>query len=317
MYVDSHCHLEGPKFAPDREQVLERAREADVEALVAIGNGAGPDDVGCGIRLAEKYSQWSMVPSASLGAGSGRWQQQIPRCARNDKSISRNDKTEQSARNEKDLPGGRPLRIYATIGIHPHEAALAEERHFAEMEKLARDPRVIAWGEIGLDYFYDHSPREVQQKVFVRQMELARAVKLPIVIHNRPSDNSENAWEDLFRLLREHWQSSGLGGILHCFTGTVEQARAGMDLGFMISFAGNVSYPKALSIREAAAQIPLERMLIETDSPYLAPVPRRGKRNEPAFVAETARHVGELRGMSGEEVGAATTETFYRFIGLH
>ena len=278
-YVDSHCHLEGPKFAQDREQVLARARQAGVEALVAIGNGSGPDDVACGIRLSEHY---------------GVAKQQIPRPARNDKSI----------------------RIFATIGIHPHEAALAEERHYGEMEKLARDPQVIAWGEMGLDYFYDHSPREVQQKVFVRQMELARAAKLPIVIHNRPSDHSENAWEDLFRLLREHWQSSGLGGILHCFTGTVEHARAGMDLGFMISFAGNVSYPKAVSIREAAAQISLERMLIETDSPYLAPVPHRGKRNEPAFVAETARHIGELRGMPGEEIGAATTENFFRFFGL-
>ena len=271
MYVDSHCHLEGPKFAQDREQVLARAREAGVEALVAIGNGSGPDDVACGIRLAEEYGLRSAVDG---------------------------------------------LKIYATIGVHPHEAALAEERHYGEMEKLARDPRVIAWGEIGLDYFYDHSPREVQQKVLVRQMELARAAKLPIVIHNRPSDNSENAWEDLFCLLREHWQSSGLGGILHCFTGAVKHARAGMDLGFMISFAGNVSYPKAVSIRKAAAQIPLQRMLIETDSPYLAPVPHRGKRNEPAFVAETARHIGELRGISGEEVGAATTENFYRFFGL-
>jgi TatD DNase family protein len=279
MYVDSHCHLDGPKFAPDREQVLARAREAGVEALVAIGNGSGPDDVACGIRLSEYYDTAK---------------QQVPRSARNDNSV----------------------RIFATIGIHPHEAALAEERHFEEMEKLARDPRVIAWGEIGLDYFYDHSPRPVQQKVFVRQMELARAARLPIVIHNRPSDNSENAWEDLFRLLREHWQSSGLGGILHCFTGAVAHARAGMDLGFLISFAGNVSYPKAVSIREAAAQIPLQQMLIETDSPYLAPVPHRGKRNEPAFVAETARHIGELREISGEEVGAATTENFYRFLRL-
>ena len=292
MYVDSHCHLEGPKFAHDREQVIARARAAGVEALLAIGNGRGPDDVECGIRLA---GQWSMVD--------GRWQQQTPplRSAQGSALCASADKS---------------LRIFATIGIHPHEAALAEERHFNEMEKLARDPQVIAWGEIGLDYFYDHSPREVQQKVFVRQMELARAAKLPIVIHNRPSDNSENAWQDLFRLLREHWQSSGLGGILHCFTGTVEHARAGMDLGFMISFAGNVSYPKAVSLREAAAQLPLQRILIETDSPYLAPVPHRGKRNEPAYVAEASRHIGELRGISGEEVGAATTENFYRFFGI-
>jgi TatD DNase family protein len=262
-----------------------------VEALVAIGNGRGPEDVGCGIRLAEEYGRWP--------AADGQRQQQIPRSARNDKT--------------KDLNG---VQIYATVGIHPHEAALAEERHFEEMEKLARDPRVIAWGEIGLDYFYDHSPRDVQQKVLVRQMELARAAKLPIVIHNRPSENSENAWEDLFHLLKEHWAASGLGGILHCFTGTVEHARMGMNMGFMISFAGNVSYPKALAIREAAAQILLERMLIETDSPYLAPIPHRGKRNEPAFVVETARHVGELRGISGEEVGAATTENFYRFFRI-
>lgn len=290
MYVDSHCHLEGPKFAQDREQVLARAREAGVEALVAIGNGSGPDDVACGIRLADQYDPSGVRHSA------GR-------------------KTSVLADSRQ--PSADGPRIYATIGIHPHEAALAEERHYGEMEKLARDPRVIAWGEIGLDYFYDHSPREVQQKVFVQQMELARSAKLPIVIHNRPSDNSANAWEDLLRLLREHWQSSGLGGILHCFTGTVEHARAGMDLGFMISFAGNVSYPKAVSIREAAAQVPLERMLIETDSPYLAPVPHRGKRNEPAFVVETALHIGELRGISAEEVGAATTENFYRFFGIH
>ncbi|HEX9120439.1 MAG TPA: TatD family hydrolase [Terriglobales bacterium] len=290
MYVDSHCHLEGPRFAQDREQVLARAREAGVEALAAIGNGSGPDDVACGIELADKFDPSGVRHSAGRQA---------------------------SVLADSRQPSADGPRIYATIGVHPHEAALAEERHYGKMEKLARDPRVIAWGEIGLDYFYDHSPREVQQKVFVRQMELARAAKLPIVVHNRPSDNSENAWEDLFRLLRENWQSSGLGGILHCFTGTVEHARAGMDLGFMISFAGNVSYPKAVSIREAAAQIPLQRMLIETDSPYLAPVPHRGKRNEPAFMAETARHIGELRGISGEEVGAATTENFYRFFGLH
>jgi TatD DNase family protein len=290
MYVDSHCHLDGPQFASDREQVIARAREAGVKAMVAIGNGSGPDDVACGIRLAEEYD----------AAGE---KQQIPPLRF----------TQGSA------PGAsadKSLKIYATIGIHPHEAALAEKHHFAEMEKLARDPRVIAWGEMGLDYFYDHSPRDVQQRVFVRQMELARAAKLPIVIHNRPSDNSDNAWEDLFRLLRDHWASSGLGGVLHCFTGNVEHARAGMDLGFMISFAGNVSYPKAISIRETAGQIPLERMLVETDSPYLAPLPHRGKRNEPAYVAETARHVGQLRGISGEEIGAETTENFYRFFGL-
>ena len=164
--------------------------------------------------------------------------------------------------------------------------SLRKQADFDELERLSKDPKVIAWGEIGLDYFYDHSPREVQQRVFVQQMEMARAAKLPIIIHNRPSDNSENAWDDLFRLLREHWASSGLGGVLHCFTGSVEHARAALDLGFMISFAGNITYPKAQNIRDAAAMAPLDRIFIETDSPYLAPVPHRGKRNEPAFVVE-------------------------------
>jgi len=206
--------------------------------------------------------------------------------------------------------------IYATIGIHPHEARMATDADFSELEQLARRPKVIAWGEIGLDYFYDHSPREIQQTVFIRQMELARKAKLPIVIHCRPSDRSENAWEDCLRLIAEHWASSGLGGILHCFTGAWAHARRALDLGFMISFAGNVTFPKAQQIRDAARQAPLERMLIETDSPFLAPVPHRGKRNEPAFVKETARQLGELRGLSSEEAGRHTAANFYRFFSL-
>ena len=209
--------------------------------------------------------------------------------------------------------------VYATVGVHPHEAALAKREDFDQLERLARDPKVVAWGEIGLDYFYDHSPRDVQQSVFVQQMEMARAARrggLPIIIHNRPSDNSENAWEDLFRLLREHWAPSGIGGVLHCFTGTIEHARTALDLGFMISFAGNITYPKAQNIRDAAQMAPLDRIFIETDSPYLAPVPHRGKRNEPAFVVEVARLIGELRGLTMEDTGRLTTENFRRFFGL-
>ena len=206
--------------------------------------------------------------------------------------------------------------VYATVGIHPHEAALAKQIDFDELERLTNDPKVIAWGEIGLDYFYDHSPRDVQQRVFIRQMEMARNAKLPIIIHNRPSDNSENAWYDLFRLLREHWASSGIGGVLHCFTGTVEHAHVALDLGFVISFAGNITYPKAQNIRDAAMVAPLDRIFVETDSPYLAPIPHRGKRNEPAFVIEAARKIGELRGLAMEEVGRQTTENFRSFFGL-
>ena len=206
--------------------------------------------------------------------------------------------------------------VYATVGIHPHEAGLAKQADFDELVTLAKHPKILAWGEIGLDYYYDHSPREVQQQVFLQQLELAKAAKLPIIIHCRPSDNSDNAWEDLLRLLRQNWQASGLGGVMHCFTGTVEQARASLDLGFVISFAGNVTYPRAQNIRDAASMVPLDRMFIETDSPYLAPVPHRGKRNEPAYVVEVARQIGELRGLDHVEIAQVTTENFYRFFHL-
>lgn len=206
--------------------------------------------------------------------------------------------------------------MYATIGIHPHEASLATEPVLQELEQLSQQPKVIAWGEIGLDYFYDHSPRDVQKLVFTKQMELARAAELPIVIHCRPSNNTADAWEDCLNLIRENWQSSGLGGVLHCFTGTWDHAKRALDMGFMISFAGNVTFPKAQQIRDAAKQVPLDRMLIETDSPYLAPVPYRGKRNEPAFVREAARQLGELRGFSTEQIGLQTTKNFHAFFSL-
>ncbi len=206
--------------------------------------------------------------------------------------------------------------VYATVGIHPHEAALAQQPDFDELQRLSRDPKVIAWGEVGLDYFYDHSPRDVQQRVFVRQMEMARAAKLPIIIHCRPSDNSQNAWDEVLRLIREHWAASGLGGVLHCFTGTLEHARAALDFGFMLSFAGNITYPKSQNIRDAAAMAPLDHIFIETDSPYLAPVPHRGKRNEPAFVVEVARQIAELRGLEMDAVGRQTTQNFYNFFKL-
>jgi TatD DNase family protein len=184
------------------------------------------------------------------------------------------------------------------------------------MELLARHPKVIAWGEIGLDYFYDHSPRQVQADVFSRQMQLARSAALPIVIHCRASSGSENAWDDTIRLLGKDWAASGLGGILHCFSGSSRHANAALELGFMISFAGNITFPKAQALREVAKQIPLDRLLIETDSPFLAPVPHRGKRNEPAFVRETARVLADIRGLSLEEVGEHTTRNFYRFFSL-
>jgi TatD DNase family protein len=214
-----------------------------------------------------------------------------------------------------DLDVGIPIAarhdwIYTTAGIHPHEAARAEERHFEKLRLTADDPKVLAIGEIGLDYYYDHSPREIQKQVLIRQLEIARAVKLPIVIHCR------DAWADLAEIISEHWRSSGLGGILHCFTGSRDEAARFLDWGFLISFAGTVTFRKADSLREVARTIPLDRLLTETDSPYLAPVPNRGKRNEPAFVVEVTRALAALHNLSGEEMGAQAIANFERFFRL-
>jgi TatD DNase family protein len=200
--------------------------------------------------------------------------------------------------------------IYATVGIHPHDANTATDEHFAQLERLARHRKVLAWGEMGLDYYYNHSPREVQQQVFRRQLELARAAKQPIVIHCR------DAWDDCLQILKQDWGPSGLGGIFHCFTATVSEARHGLDMGFLVSFAGNVTYPKMQHLRDVAREIPLENLLIETDSPFLPPQGRRGKRNEPAFVVEVAQALANVRNLAPEEVAATTAANFQRFFRL-
>ena len=173
--------------------------------------------------------------------------------------------------------------IYTTVGIHPHEAKDVTLAHLDKLARLAKHRKVIAWGEIGLDYFYDYSPRDVQERVFRQQMALAQDAKLPIIIHCR------DAWSDCLRVMEEAWKPTGLGGILHCFGSTLEDAKRGLDMGLMISFAGNSTYPKTQNIRDVAKVLPLENILIETDSPYLAPQPFRGKRNEPAYVGEVAK----------------------------
>jgi TatD DNase family protein len=200
--------------------------------------------------------------------------------------------------------------IYTSVGIHPHEAKQATPEHLSKLAGLARHRKVIAWGEIGLDYHYDFSPRETQERVFRDQLSLASEARLPVIIHCR------EAWTDCLAILEKEWRGTGLGGIFHCFSGTLEEARGGREMGFYISFAGNVTYPKSQNLRDVAKALPLDRMLIETDSPYLAPQAKRGKRNEPAFVAEVARTLASVRDLRVEEVAVATAENFRRLFGL-
>jgi TatD DNase family protein len=266
--IDSHAHLDSPRYDEDREDLLERAFQAGVRAILSIGIGDGPDTMHQALKISREYS-------------------------------------------------GRPQfpKIWASAGIHPHEASLADEAAYAKLDHLLQQPEVLACGEIGLDYFYDHSPRDIQKAVFIRQMDLAAMHKKPIIIHCRPSNDSTDAWDDTLELLRSEWSSTGLGGILHCFTGELHHAREAIDLGFLISFAGNVTFPKAQPIRDAALAVPLDRMLIETDSPFLAPIPNRGKRNEPAWVKMVAAKIAEVRNIDPEEVSSRTTSNFGAFFG--
>lgn len=207
-------------------------------------------------------------------------------------------------------------QIVVSAGIHPHEAGLADGPALDALNTLASEPELVAIGEIGLDYFYDHSPREVQQRAFIEQMEIAAAHKLPILIHCRASAESTNAWDDALNLLDSHWRSTNLGGVLHCFGGEQRHAAQAIDMGFLVSFAGNITFPKAQVIRDVAAKIPQDRVLIETDAPFLAPVPHRGKRNEPALVRNVAEKLAEVRGMDYETMAFTTTENFHRFFNV-
>ena len=201
-------------------------------------------------------------------------------------------------------------RIVAAAGVHPHEASKAEERHFDQLRELARHSKFVAIGEIGLDYHYDHSPRDVQMQVLVRQLKLAQQLKLPVIIHCR------DAWADLRKVIRVEAQGLSRGGILHCFSGTRDDALELMDFGFLVSFAGNLTFKKAENLRAVAREIPIDRLLTETDSPYLAPVPYRGKRNEPAYVCEVTRALATLHNMAEEAMGEQVARNFVRFFHL-
>src|SRR5262249_44623083 len=200
--------------------------------------------------------------------------------------------------------------IFTTVGVHPHEARLLDDSLYSRLGDMAHHPKVLAIGEIGLDYHYDHSPREAQRRVFRKQLKLARERRLPVVIHTREAE------ADTIEIIREEWSGSGKPGIIHCFTGTRWLADAAVGLGFYISFSGVLTFKKAGDLRETASALPLDHILIETDCPFLAPEPYRGRRNDPAFLVETARSLGALRGLAAEEIGRITSENFMRAFAM-
>jgi TatD DNase family protein len=195
--------------------------------------------------------------------------------------------------------------VYAAVGVHPHDAKLYDDAAEAKIKEIIqRSSRVLAWGEIGLDFHYDNSPRDVQREVFRRQLQGGRDCGVPVIIHTREAD------DDTLEILLSEYQGSERGGVMHCFGGSPELAQGAIDLGFLISFSGNITFKKAQNIRDVAKQVPLDRLLIETDCPYLTPIPYRGHRNEPAHVIEVARCLADLHGVSLEDIGRATTDNF-------
>jgi TatD DNase family protein len=272
--IDSHAHLDFYNETPtDRDEVLRRAYAARVETILAVGIGEGPATMHQALDIA----------SSTSGPG---------------------------------LP-----TVYASVGIHPQEAASAADEALDKMARLAQHERCIAIGEIGLDYYhFDNPDVPTQQRAFVAQMRLAGELRKPILIHCRTSElatpqakekfGEADAWEDLLALIAEHWAPTGLSGIMHCFSGSVEQAERSLAAGFYLSFAGNITYPKSQTIRDAAELAPTHRILVETDAPFLAPIPLRGQRNEPALMTHTAAALAALRGISPEELASVTTANF-------
>ncbi len=258
--VDSHCHIDGENFDQDRDDVIRRAIDSGVRAMLNVGTGSPKGrSFENAVELAEKYES-----------------------------------------------------IYAAIGIHPHDADEYDGPSESRLVELAKSSeKVIAWGEIGLDFYYDHSPRDIQTKVFRRQIQVARELDLPIIIHSRDANDETQA------ILSEECCYEGFrGGVMHCFGGTPIMAEALIKIGFLISFAGNVTFKKADNLRDAARVVPIDKLLVETDCPYLTPVPFRGKRNEPARVVETAKFLAGLYGIEYKELARRTTENFEKFFGV-
>jgi TatD DNase family protein len=243
MSIDTHAHLEMETFDRDREEVLKRAAEAGLSAIVTVGTT--PADCEKAVELAAQYPP-----------------------------------------------------LYAAVGIHPHEVKGIDAGTYDALRRLARRDKVVAIGEIGLDFFFNHSPREVQLRRFEEQLDLAEELDLPVIIHDR------EAHAETLEILRP--RKGRLRGVLHCFSGDWAMAKECVDMGFHLSVAGPVTYPKADRLREVARKAPMERLLVETDAPYLAPQPHRGRRNEPAYVVETARCLAGLRDLPVDELKGLT-----------
>ncbi len=211
-------------------------------------------------------------------------------------------------------------RLYASAGVYPHNTHEIDAAVLTKLDGLLAEPEVIACGEIGLDYYHEGAPHDAQRAGLIKQLEIAAARKRPILIHCRPTGDGANgtmdAWDDLFAVLEEHWMHTGLGGVMHCFGAGWEQARRSLDMGFLISFAGNLTYPKAQPLRDVAARLPLDSVLVETDAPWLAPAPDRGKRNEPAWVIRTAQTLAATLGVEEQEVAQRTTKNFQRLFRI-
>lgn len=253
MLIDSHAHLELEEFDKDRDEVIERAKEAGVGAIVAVGIDLA--DSKKAVALARRY----------------------------------------------------PM-VYATVGVHPHDAAAVNPETYEELRALADEDKVVAYGEIGLDFFRNRSPREVQIRRFGEQLDLSVELGLPVIIHDR------DAHAETVEMLKAH--KGKLRGVVHCFSGDYEMARQCIDLGYYISIPGTITYKKSDVLRHVVQNVPLERLLVETDAPFLAPEPKRGKRNEPAFVFHTARRVAEIRGTLYEVVANTTAQNARELFGI-
>jgi len=252
--IDTHCHLQDRAFEEDREDVVERAREAGVAAMVTVGVDLA--DSRAAVKTARRYG------------------------------------------------------LSAAVGIHPHEAASAPPELAAELTSLLQEDGVVALGEIGLDYYYDRSPRDVQISVLREQLRLARERSSPVIFHQR------DAFDEFTRILRDEWRPA-MRGVVHCFTGTAAQARVYCDeFGLFLGIGGVLTFPKAESVRDAVRDVGIGALVLETDCPYLAPVPKRGKRNEPAYVTHTASRLAELLALSLDEVVSATDANALTLFGI-